>query len=457
MRPITGLLILALVAFMLPACSKPAAKAPDFTDAQLDERARTFLRFMAEGNPENAVKMMDSKMAAAMPAAKVKEAWQALVGQAGAFDRVSGSRLAVEAGYRCVYVTCQFEKAALDAKVVFDAAGNVAGLWFVPSQAQAPSYNQPAYADTSAFTETECVVGAGQWKLPGTLSMPKGQGPFPAVVLVHGSGPNDRDETVGANKPFKDLAWGLASRGIAVLRYEKRTKQYPAEMSALMETFTPKDEVLEDALSAVALLSETEGVDPDRVYVLGHSLGAFLAPRIAAHASETSGDSPIAGLIMLAPNARDLATLIEEQVQYIASLDGSLDDAESAEIEKVKGDMDKVRQGRLQAGEVVMGASKAYWDDLMAYNPVETAKSLEVPMLILQGERDYQVTMEDFGIWKEALEGKDGVQLKSFPALNHLFIPGEGKSGPAEYQSPGNVDPAVIEVIATWLATPPKR
>lgn len=104
-----------------------------------------------------------------------------------------------------------------------------------------------------------------------------------------------------------------------------------------------------------------------------------------------------------------------------------------------------------------MGASKAYWDDLMAYNPVETAKSLEVPMLILQGERDYQVTMEDFGIWKEALEGKDGVQLKSFPALNHLFIPGEGKSGPAEYQSPGNVDPAVIEVIATWLATPPKR
>ncbi|MGE5579593.1 MAG: alpha/beta fold hydrolase [Bacillota bacterium] len=452
LRFTTELLILALLALMLSACSKPAAQPPDLTDAQLDERARTFLRFMAEDKPEDAVKMMESRMATAMPAAKAAETWQTLVGQAGAFDRISGTRMAVEAGYRCVYVTCKFEKAAVDAKVVFDAAGKVTGLWFGPSQAEAPSYNQPAYADTSAFSETECVVGTSQWKLPGTLSMPKGKGPFPAVVLIHGSGANDRDETVGPNKPFKDLAWGLASRGIAVLRYEKRTKQYPAETSALMETFTVKEEVLDDALSAVALLKETEGVDPDRVYVLGHSLGASLAPRIGAEAGEANGESSVAGLIMLAPNARDLSILIEEQVQYIASLDGSVDDTESAEIARVKGDMDKVRDGRLQAGEVVMGASKAYWDDIMAYNPVETAKSLNLPMLILQGERDYQVTMEDFGLWEEALEGKDGTLLKSFPALNHLFIPGEGKSAPAEYQNPGIVDPAVIDIIATWLS-----
>lgn len=451
MRHVTRLLIVVLLVAVLSACTRPKANLPDLTDAQLDERARTFLRYMAEGESENAVKMMESKMAKAMPAARVIETWQALVGQAGEFDRIAGTRYATEGGYRCVYVTCRFENAALDAKVVFDASGNVTGLWFSPSQAEAPSYNQPSYADTSAFTETECVVGSGQWQLPATLSMPKGNGPFPAVVLVHGSGANDRDETVGPNKPFKDLAWGLASRGIAVLRYEKRTKQYPVETAALMETFTVKEEVLEDALSAIALLRETEGVDPDRVYVLGHSLGAFLAPRIGVESSKVSGESPVAGLIMMAPSARDLTTLIEEQVQYIASVDGNVDDAEAAEIARVKAELDKVRQGLLKADEVVMGAAKAYWDDLAAYNPLEAAKSLKVPMLILQGERDYQVTMEDFRLWKEALEGRDSVSLQSFPALNHLFIPGEGKSVPAEYQDPGNVDAAVIEAIATWL------
>src|SRR5437868_1155092 len=78
----------------------------------------------------------------------------------------------------------------------------------------------PVNRDT--FDEREVTVGKGEWELPGTLGLPKGSGPFPAVVLVQGSGPQDRDETMGVNKPFQDIAWGLASNGIAVLRYDKR-------------------------------------------------------------------------------------------------------------------------------------------------------------------------------------------------------------------------------------------
>lgn len=448
MRHFILLLACLLVVSSLSACSKPATPV-QLSDKELDEGARTFVRFMAEAKPGDAVAMMESRMAAAMPAAKIAETWQLLVSQAGAFDSVTGTRLAVEAGYKCVYVTCKFKDAALDAKVVFDASGKVTGLWFANSPSSTASYKEPSYADVSAFSETECTVGAGQWKLPATLTMPKGDGPFPAVVLVHGSGPNDRDETVGPNKPFKDLAWGLASRRIAVLRYEKRTKQYANEMAANVGSLTVKEEVLDDALSAIELLRRTKGVDASKVFVVGHSLGASLAPRIASERAER-GES-LAGIVMLAPNARDILELMVEQVEYIAALDGATSDAESSQLQKVRQDVAKIREGRVQQDEIVLGGAKAYWDDLLAYDPLKTLASVKLPVLILQGERDYQVTMEDFGLWKTAFEGTAGVTQRSFATLNHLFMPGQGKSSPAEYQSPGNVDSAVIDAIVAWL------
>jgi len=121
------------------------------------------------------------------------------------------------------------QNASLSLSLSFDSAGRIAGMYFKPSTEPTPSagaYQPPPYVDLTAFTERGVTVGSGQWALPGTLSVPNSRGPFPAVVLVPGSGPNDRDETLGANKPFRDLAWGLASRGIVVLRYEKRTREH---------------------------------------------------------------------------------------------------------------------------------------------------------------------------------------------------------------------------------------
>ncbi|HJZ99678.1 MAG TPA: alpha/beta fold hydrolase, partial [Candidatus Solibacter sp.] len=263
-------------------------------------------------------------------------------------------------------------------------------------------------------------------------------GPFPAIVLVHGSGPNDRDESVGGTKMFKDLAEGLASRGIAVLRYEKRTKLYGSKIAS-MKMFTLHDETVEDALKGVALLRTQQGIDPKRVFVLGHSLGGYAAPRIAQE------DPQIAGFILMAANARHLEDLVVEQVQTLRGTAKALENARAIQA-KVKG----LEPGD-EASPAVLGAPPTYWLDLKDYDPVADAAKLAMPMLILQGERDYQVTMKDFELWKAGLARKQGVVMKSYRSLNHLFVVGESESTSAEYAKPGHVAPEVIEDIAAFV------
>lgn len=213
----------------------------------------------------------------------------------------------------------------------------------------------------------------------------------------------------------------------------------------MLQTFTVKEETIDDALAAIELLRSIDGVDAERIFVLGHSLGGMLAPRMATH------DSRIAGLIILAGVTRSLADLVLEQTIYLASLDGTIDSDEAAGIEEIRGQGERVKKLEISDGELVLGAPKTYWQDLAGYNPAAMAQSLTVPMLILQGERDYQVTMVDFKGWTDALQKRDNITLKSYPALNHLFISGSGKSTPIEYKEPGNVAQVVIEDIAAWI------
>lgn len=412
--------------------------------------AQAVVDSLIAGDFEAATKDFDSAMQAALPASTLETTWNAVVGQMGAFQQQLDTQTQQVKGHTVVVIALQFERGVLDAQISVDASGKVAGFYLKPGASTPPSaYEPPAYADPNAFEEQDIVLNKGSaWELPGTLTLPKGDGPFPAVVLVQGSGPNDRDETIGANKPFRDLAWGLASQGIAVLRHDKRTLVYGQKMVAL-DSFTVNDETVDDAVAAVELLRQTAKIDPARVFVLGHSLGGYLAPRIA------SRDSQIAGIIILAGNTRSLEDLVLEQTQYLLSLDGSLSEADQQQIATVEKAVEATRHA--QPGDdpstLLFNAPPAYWIDLNTYHPVAVAQQLTQPMLILQGERDYQVTMIDFQGWKDGLGGRDTVTLKSYPDLNHLFMSGEGPDSPAEYQTPGHVAGQVIDDIASWVQT----
>ena len=377
---------------------------------------------------------------------KLSTVWDNIQAQAGAFVKRTGTTAETRGIYTVVTVGSDFERNKVEFIVTVDQAGDVAGLQARPAQPNVP-YTPPDYANPAAYTEREITVGSGEWTLPGTLTMPVGAGPFPALVLVHGSGPNDRDETFGPNKVFKDLALGLGSRGVAVLRYDKRTRVHAAKIGK-QNPFTLKEETIDDAIAAVALLRTEPQIDAKRIFVLGHSLGGTAAPRIGA------ADAGIAGLVMMAGAVRPLEDTVLDQLQYLAEADGVTSDAEKralADVVKLKEMVSKLTPADVTSTASIGGAPASYWLDLKGYDPPALAATLKQRLLVLHAGRDYQVTAPDFERWKAALAKHPAAEFKLYPALNHLFLPGQGKSLPQEYSVPGHMPVQVIDDIAAWI------
>ena len=440
----TSLFLATLIFVTLLQSPTPAQQPP--TDVV--PQAQAALAAVLAGQFARVEEQFTGEMKAALPPGRLATLWTTLLAQAGAHKSCEASpRVVAIADKQMVITKCQFERAALDVQFAFDSAGKISGLAFRPAASAPVPYTLPAYASPASYAETEVTIGSGEWVLPATLTMPAGSGSVPAVVLVHGSGPNDRDETVGASKPFKDLALGLASRGIAVLRYDKRTKVHGAKLAALTE-FTVREVVIEDVVEAVKVLRAQPRIDGARVFVLGHSLGGMLVPRIGV------ADPSIAGLIVLAGAARPLEEAIVAQMRYLAAADGTISPEEQQGIDEAAALGERVRALKTEdgkSGRMISGAPASYWLDLRGYDPPAAAKAVKSPMLILQGERDYQVTMEEFARWKAALGSRSDVTFNSYPALNHLFIAGTGPSLPAEYEVPGHVAEEVIRGIAAWI------
>lgn len=400
-----------------------------------------FVRLMSDGDFAQAVIFYDVAMLNALPEDKLKLTWESVEQKVGVFKEIEKIDFDTAGEYYQINVLCRFESSSLNVRVVLDQEKKVTGLWFLP--ANQVQYSQPDYVNRNSFTETDITFGLSGWELPGTLSIPKGDGKYAAIVLVHGSGPNDRNESIGPNQPFKDLAWGLSSREIVVLRYDKRTKIHGKKMS--MEQTNVENEVIVDALEAIQFLRQRSEVDSNRIFLLGHSLGAMLAPEIAAR------DGNLAGIILLAAPARPLEVVLLDQLRYLSSLKEGESEEES-ELELLKDQIHQISQQSIDPNEIVFGAPASYYYDLKKWDQLAFAQQLSIPMLILQGGRDYQVTMEDFQIWQEKLQNRDNVKFIDYPNLNHLFMAGEGMAIPGEYlQKKGNVAEEVIFDVVDWM------
>lgn len=419
-----------------------AQENKDFT-----ERSIKIYEWVRTGEFGKVLLEFDSTMAARIDSVKLAKAWVNLVQRVGGFVKVTDTVIEYDANNVIFIQKSVFEKKVVDFKLVYGSNGKVKGIFFKPADMHKYSFDYPDYRDSINTHEKRLFVTTGPYRLPGILTSPRDVRRPPVAILVHGSGPNDKDETVGSTKIFRDLALGLTAQGIAVLRYDKRTRNYGKRMKEDLNTITVKEETMDDVLSAIRILKKDSTIDSTRIYLIGHSLGGMLLPRIAGQTKD------VKGIILLAANARPIQELMLEQTEYLSAND-SASEVSKEDLDSMKNMVNKINSlttADLKDTIGVFSISNSYWLDLNKYDQVSTAAKLKLPMLILHGDRDYQVTAQDFSLWKSGLKTSKYAKFKSYPDANHFFISGIGKSLPGEYDQPGNVEKQVIDDISSFI------
>lgn len=448
-RCLALMLALCLSALCLPAAVLAEENA--LTPAQVVEALRG-----GEEELDALYARFTADMQAAVPRSSLPILWAQLERAGGAYECLLDDLTSAEqAPYRIYTQTASMASMNLTVTLVLDNAGLVAGLQFTP----AVKMTAPTGAPAPGMTEEEVQVGAEPWLLPGTLTMPASDAPVPAVVLVHGSGPNDRDETVGATHLFADLAEALSARGIAVLRYDKRTLVYGAEMAQSPDyaALTVEEETIQDAIHAAKLLQADPRIDGDRIYLLGHSLGAMLAPRIAAES-----EGLFCGLILASGTNQTLAEIMRRQnldACDAVGLDETQKAAVSAAFEAEMALLDGMNAEEAMSAETsILTPAYYFWEMQQHPAPADYLTALALPTLLINGERDFQVTVQEgMETWKQVLDVEHTPWLTClWPDVNHLLMQPEAENAAgttSEYLIPCNLDAGVAETIADFILT----
>ena len=296
------------------------------------------------------------------------------------------------------------------------------------------------------------TVGAGtDYPLNGMLTFPDSLSkPVPAVVLVHGSGPSDKDETVMKLTPFKDLAQGLAGRGIASLRYDKRSFAHARKMAKA--DVTVKEETIDDALLAVQVLKNDPHINRDRVFLLGHSMGAMLAPRIDAEGAD------VKGLILMAGTPYRLEEVVLRQLKQANGSNPLLNwlvGQEYRVMAKKFSGLYRMSDDEAKKKKFAGNLSLYYFKEMGQKTAADYLLESVKPVLILQGGRDFQVLAEDdYRRFQELLSGRENTRFRLYPELNHAFVEAiydDILKASKEYRVERHIGETVIGDIASFI------
>lgn len=436
------MILLALTLLLTPAYAQ---------EDNLQTRAGELCAALVSGDYAAVVAEFDENMAAALDADALEQSLSAVLPLLGEYYGQGDVRAEERDGYRVVVVEERYANSNLQIQMAFDGQGRIAGMQMRPT---APD-EAATVEESGAWTEVEVTVQADPaYPLGATLCLPEGVEKPPVVVLVQGSGSTDRNEAIFQNAPFQDLAHGLAERGVATLRYDKRTYIYPEIAGDSGMDVDIRQETIDDANAAVALLRADGRVDGARIFVLGHSLGGMMVPAIAAE------NPDLAGAISMAGSLRRLWEIVYDQnMELIAAYADVELPAEQravldAQVAQIEADMETFRGGidGIADDQLLLGIPARYWKSLEEYAGMHFIDGIHLPLLVLQGDADFQVYPDvDYPLWQQVLEGRENVTFRLYEGLNHMMMPTQGLRDTNEYLTPAHVREDVIDDIASFV------
>jgi alpha-beta hydrolase superfamily lysophospholipase len=360
---------------------------------------------------------------------ELKSSTESLENRLGKFS----SFIAVNFENNSYYFYVAFEKNKLDIKLKFDSSNQIVSFQLLPHKSFDNSKN-------------DFIIPNGNYPIIGTLQKPTLVNKNILTIFIHGSGPNDRDETIQENKPFKDIANGFFENGISSYRFDKKSLTYPTYFNNT--NMDIDNEVCNDIYLIVDFFRNDSTFKDYKIFLVGHSLGGMLLPRIA-----DSLKTKINGIIMLAAPAFKFEDVILSQYNYLFELKPNIE--LKNEIVKLNNNISYLHSSQFNlnslSDSLPLKMPAIYWQSIIEYDQVLVAKRIKVPALIVQAERDYQVEIKNYIIWKKALKSKKNYSFKSYKNLNHMFLEGKGKSIPSEYLKKLNVPKYFIDDLSNWL------
>lgn len=434
------LLILSVFIFAFSGFNTPLW---GFEGEDLYRREAVRLSMLAVSNQfSNLEARFEKSVRPAYSAQSLKAGWNNAVSRSGDFRRVHNSRAYQANGLILVTVTLVMDKEAVDVQFSMNERMELTGCFFQPA------WQEPYYVRKGSYTEVDVKAGIAPFEIECRLTIPLGMAPYPAVILVHGFGQLDMDSTVYGTRIFRDLAHGLAVRGIAVVRFHKRGWASPQFLTT-NNSYTVKDEAFNDIASVIFMVLGRKDIDPARIYLAGHGLGGWMAPLLAR-------DNPgIAGVVMLAPPARTYTEIIYDRAQSILKMDGSLSHSDINELTNIRRRADIINRSTESESDAgtnrFFGHPVSYWISMNRLDAVSAARAYRGRVLVMYGKRDFETPAKDYAVWTNALKNRQNTVFNIYDNLDHLFIRGYQKSSPEQYKYPGHFDGEALQDIALWI------
>ena len=418
----------------LTACGGKTA-LDEQTAKQLAEK---HTQLMVAGDFEAVLADCSDAVKKQIDARALKSAMEQTVALAGEYENIHSVEYSRQNGYATVRVTAYYTNSGIVFSFTYGPDGVTEGLYLNVTNRDIKTQ----LTETDLFYEEEITVG--EYAVKGIVTLPKNKEGYPVAVLVQGSGASDYDETIGNNKPFRELAHSLAENGIATVRINKRFFQYPDLAAEKAATLTIYDEYMDDVYAAIDYARENIS---KTVFVIGHSQGGMSAPKIMQ-------DKNLAGAVMMAGTIRGLEDVIYDQ--NMAALEKmNLSDREKQElVQQVMDGVQQVKNLTADNQTAPFGIPASYWLSMKELNAENILKNTDKPVLVLQGMRDFQVYYDkDYEYMQSVLKDRNNIYFTAYPGLNHLFMPQAlpGVTDITEYAPENHIDRRITEDIAKFI------